>query len=324
MNKQIRTRTFLFCSAALYFSIQAQGDKLELSNGDHLTGELRGIAGKLVEFETTYAGLLRIDQDQVASIETELSFLIVESDGKRGEREFDLSVALDSVTLARKQQDHLLGEATDLEHKVDLSGSYSVGNASTQVYLLTTESTLTKPMTEHIFSSTFNVDVAEGEELKNQVNLNYKTRRFFREKWFYALNADGFRDPLKSIDLRLTPTAGLGHRFWDHNYGALIAEAGIAVLYERSDNVRNEHPAFSWELDYSKRFLGGRLEAFHEHRLLTAIDKGIVVDSTNGLKYSLVENVNLNLLATLKHDTNVPAGVEKTDVTYVAGVGLTF
>ena len=310
--------------ATCVFVNSAMADKISLINGDQLTGTLRGIAGELVEFETDYAGILRIQQDQVANIESDREFVVIKQDGQRSDIEFSQSVDVADIEMARSESSGSFGEGSDLEHKIDLSGSYSLGNASTQVYLVNTESTLSKPLSEHIFKSTFNVDVAEGEQLKKQISLNYKTRRFFREKWFYALNADGFRDPLKAIDLRLTPTLGLGHRFWDHNYSTLTAETGIAVVYEKSDQRRMEQPAISWELDYSKRFLGGRLEVFHEHRLLTARERGLVVDSINGVKYTLVENVNLNLLSTLKHDTNVPHGLEKTDVTYVAGIGLTF
>ncbi len=297
---------------------------LHLKNGDRITGELRGIAGELVEFKTTYAGILRIKQAEVLQIQTHDAFLLISSDGKQRKRQIDASVAVDSLKMARNNAGLILGEAAELAHEIDLSGNYSLGNTSTQVFLLTTESKLTRPEAEHVFTSRLSFDIAEGEQLKNQFNVGYKTRKFFRNKWFYAFNADGYRDPLKSIDLRLSPTLGIGHRFWDHTYGRLTTEAGIAAIYEKSDNTSQELPALSWELDFSKRMWGGRLEAFHEHQLLTAINDGFVLSSSNGLKYALIENINLNLLASFKHDTNVPEGVEKTDITYVAGVGLSF
>lgn len=310
----------LFLSLATHVS----ADTIDLANGDRLTGTLIGISGKLVEFETAYAGVLRIQQDQVATIQSDKPFLIVDHAGQRTTKSFDRQTDVSSTHIARSDTIPLIGEASVLANQVDLSGSYSTGNSSTQVYLLTTESQLTRPKSEHVLKSAFHFDVAEGEQLKNQINVNYKTRNFFREKWFYALNADGFRDPLKAIDLRVAPTIGIGHRFWDHTYSTLTAELGAAAIFERSNETRTDHPAISWELDYARRLFGGRLEAFHEHRLLTAISDGVVLDSSNGLKYSLVENVSLNILANLKHDTNVPEGIDKTDITYVAGIGLTF
>ena len=299
-------------------------DTLELVNGDRISGTLIGIAGNLVEFNTSYAGVLRIQQDQVTNIQSKEIFLIVDKAGQRATATFTVATDIAATHIARSDSVPLLGGASNLTNQIDLSASYSTGNSSTQVYLLTTESQLTRPKSEHVLKSAFNFDVAEGEQLKNQINVSYKTRNFFRERWFYALNADGFRDPLKAIDLRLAPTVGLGHRFWDHTYSSLTAEIGAAAILEQSDEISTKHPAISWELDFSRRFLGGRLEAFHEHRLLTAIDDGFVLDSSNGLKYAFVENVNLNLLANLKHDTNVPEGIDKTDITYVAGIGLTF
>ncbi|MCY4094789.1 MAG: DUF481 domain-containing protein [Gammaproteobacteria bacterium] len=302
----------------------ASADKIELSNGDRLTGTLIGISGQLVEFDTGYAGLLRIQQDHVTTIESDKRFLIVSDDGSRNAVNFAASIDVSSIQMARSDAEILLGGASVLSNEVDLSASYSTGNSSTQVYLLTTESQLTRPESEHVLKSAFHFDVAEGEQLKNQLNVNYKTRNFFRDKWFYALNADGFRDPLKAIDLRVAPTLGIGHRFWDHTYSALTVEIGVAAIFEQSDELTSERPAVSWELDFTRRFFGGRLEAFHEHRLLTAIDDGFVFDSSNGLKYAFVQNISLNLLANLKHDTNVPEGFDKTDITYVTGIGLTF
>ncbi|MCY4129805.1 MAG: DUF481 domain-containing protein [Gammaproteobacteria bacterium] len=318
------TKPFLAFLLSISFIAYVSADTLELVNGDRVSGELIGISGNLVEFDTTYAGVLRIQQDHVATIHSDKSFLIVDKAGQRASTTFNASIDIASTHIARSDAVPLLGGASVLTNQVDLSASYSTGNSSTQVYLFTTESQFTRPKSEHVLKSAFHFDIAEGEELKNQVNVNYKTRNFFREKWFYALNADGFRDPLKAIDLRLAPTAGIGHRFWDHTYSTLTAEIGIAAIFEKSDEMSTEHPAISWELDFSRRLLGGRLEAFHEHRLLAAIDEGFVLDSSNGLKYAFVENVSLNLLANLKHDTNVPEGIDKTDITYVAGIGLTF
>ena len=312
---------FLFLASVPIF---VGADKIDLRNGDRLTGTLIGISGELIEFETEYAGLLRINQHHVVSIESEKPFLIVGDDGSRLNSIFDESIDVSSTHIARSDANLLMDGASVLSNEIDLSVSYSTGNSSAQVYLLTSESQLTRPKSEHVLKSAFHFDVVEGQQLKNQQNVNYKARNFFREKWFYSLNADGFRDPLKSIDLRLAPTVGVGHRFWDHTYSSLTAEIGVAAIYERSDEMSSDHPAASWELEFSRRFLGGRLEAFHDHRLLTAINEGFVLDSSNGLKYAFVENVSLNLLANLKHDTNVPEGFDKTDITYVTGIGLTF
>ena len=317
-------KPFLAFLFSIFFATCVCADRIELANGDQLTGTLIGISGNLIEFETAYAGLVRIQQDQVATIESDELFLMVADDGSRTTRTFDAGIDVSTTHLARSDAVHLLGRASMLSNEVNLSVSYSTGNSSTQVYLLTTESQLSRPKSEHILKSAFHFDVAEGEQLKNQLNVNYKTRNFFREKWFYALNADGYRDPLKSIDLRIAPTLGVGHRFWDHTYSTLTAEIGVAGIFEQSDELNTEHPALSWELEYSKRLLGGRLEAFHEHRLLRAINDGFVLDSSNGLKYAFVENLSLNVLANLKHDTNVPEGFDKTDITYVTGIGLTF
>lgn len=319
------SRALFYCLQlfVLFIPVFAIADTLSLNNGDRITGTLQGVSGDIVEFETDYAGVLRVDQEQVAQIQTEGAFTVVEKDGTRHDSTIDSTIAIETIQYARAESGSGFGDVSGLATELNLAATYSQGNSATQLYLLTTDSQLIRAKSEHVFKSSFQFDQVEGEHLKNQVDLSYKVRSFFRNDWFYALSADGYRDPIKSIDLRVSPSLGLGHRFWEHTYGKLTVETGVAAIFEKS-MTESTDPALSWELEYVRRILGGRLEAVHEHRIVSTTDAGIVIDSSNGLKYALLENVSLNLLATLRHDTNVPVGVEQTDITYVAGVGLSF
>ena len=313
----------LVVSICLLYSA-SQADVLELTNGDRITGELKGIDGGIVEFETVFAGTLRVKQSEVKLARTGTVYTVVNQSGERDEVALDSQVKISDIKRAWISKSVGGFSVASVENQVALSASYSHGNSTTQVYVLTGKSEIKRASSEHIFETAVHQDSAEGEQLKNQTELSYKTRRYFREDWFYAFNFDAYRDAVKSIDLRLSPTLGLGHKFWENTYGKLSVEAGIAAVIEDLETDRREKPAISWELDYQKRLYGGRLEAFHQHRFLLGSADGYVLDSANGFTVAVSERVDLNLLAKLKHDTSVPEGSKQTDIAYVAGLGLNF
>lgn len=312
----------IFFSLAL-FTI-AQADELKLTNGDQISGELIGIHGEFVEFETDYAGTLRIEKSYVATVSTEDEYEFIESTGTQSRARFTHETELEDIRKAWRPKLFGIGSISSIENTLALSASYSYGNNTTQVLLLETGTEITRAKSEHVFESAIHRDTAEGEELKKQIDFSYKTRRFLSDDWFYVFNLDAYQDAVKDIDLRLSPTLGLGHRYWENSYGKLTVEAGLAAVFEEIDGVRREQPAASWELDYSKRFYGGRLEAVHQHRVLIGSSDGYVIDSSNGVTVGFSDKIDLNLLAKLRHDTSVPVGSRETDIAYVAGIGLTF
>ena len=299
-------------------------DTLVLVNGDQLTGTLNGISNEIVEFDTEYAGLLRIKQDQVSSLDTERKYWVVDENNTTISIQISPNLDIADLHAVRQDTRGSLEGSTGVSNRLTASLAYSQGNSTTQLYVLTSKSEFRRSQSEHILSTLLNYDVAEGDLLKNETQLNYKGRRFIGERSFLTFVTDAYRDPLKGTDLRLSPVLGIGRNLWDHTYGQLTIESGIAAIYEWQEEEQLKSPALSWELSYSKRLFGGRVELSHDHRILRAFGEGNVVESSNELKFMIAQNLDINLLARFKHDTEVPLNVEKTDITYVAGIGLSF
>ena len=319
----MKNKCLLVLTLLIVYATAIQADTLSLNNGDQLTGKLLGFSSEVLEFKTEYAGTLRINQKHVASIETENEFLVENQDGERQHIQFFENTDLSKLVLARQDQG-VLGIANSINNRLSASLSYSHGNSTTQLYVVTSETEMKRDKSEHILKSLLNYDVAEGNLLKNQSNLNYKGRRLLGKKNFITFVSDVYRDRLKGTDLRFSPVVGFGRNLWDHTYGRLTIESGLAAIYEWQEDTQLKDPALSWELTYSKRFLGGKFEVFHSNKALKTIDSGALFESSNELRYALFDNLDLNFLAQFKHDTEVPIDVEKSDFTYVAGLGLSF
>ena len=79
-------RPMRICLACLVWllALPVCADTLWLKNGDRLSGTLQSLDGGRLLFETAYAGLLSVRQEQVASLQSERP-LLVQLDGEAGE-----------------------------------------------------------------------------------------------------------------------------------------------------------------------------------------------------------------------------------------------
>ena len=140
------------------------------------------------------------------------------------------------------------------------------------------------------------------------------------------MTLDTFRDPVQNIDNRISLAASLGRRFWEHTHGLLTSELGFSQLFETLTSESEFHPALRWALDYKKIMEGGKLEAFHNHRMLTIPedDRGFVLDSSSGIRFLVSKRLDVNMRVDAHHESMPAPERQATDITYVAWSGIVF
>ena len=77
MISALRSRCCMQLAGLLVLALwgNAQADTLLLHNGDRLTGTLISIADEKVDFETVYAGVLKVEKRVVSQIETSRNYI---------------------------------------------------------------------------------------------------------------------------------------------------------------------------------------------------------------------------------------------------------
>lgn len=318
----------------------AGADVVYLTSGDRLSGEIDSISGGRVILKTDFAGTIGVKLDTVARMESEKVFeirksdgqklrgqFLAEGDGQQFQAEGGGATALELAALASARQNNLglrdLG--SDWSNRFDAGISVSTGNTDTasQNYLL--ESVLNRSRSDHRLNLTYNTQEDDDVKTKESFLAGYRYRRFFGERWYGLGNVGYQEDKFKGIDSRWTLGLGAGYQFWDDSTGALSTDLGVNYVMEELDGVDEENPAIRWGLDYNRFLLTKRAELFYTHSVLfiPENDRGTVYNGSTGVRFNLSEMLTANLRVDVAHETKPPEDRDKTDLTYVIGIGLT-
>lgn len=334
MLNRILVSLFLVSVGASAFA-----DTVVLKNGDQLTGSVDSIVSGRVLLQTEYAGLIPIQLDAVASIDSEVDLDVRTAGGVSSGRlamvageqhivsaDASRPVALADVGRATKNKLSVTSFADEWSSRADLSAVISNGNSDTASYNTLVESSYKAGKSEHNVSLLVSKEEAEEETTKDTLDLDYGYKRFISEKWFASGNAEYFQDKLKDIDQRITLGAGMGYQFWDNSLGAFSTDLGISAVKEELNGDDETNPAIRWGLDYKQFFFSNRMELFHKQSLLFIpdSDRGEVISSSTGLRYALSDRIDSTVRVDLNHETEPPEGSSSTDVTYSLGIGVKF
>lgn len=322
-------------------ALSAQADVLHLKSGDRLSGEVDSIVGGKIVLKTEFAGTLYVNQEAVASLESESTFELRHngSDTIRGQfavtdnaQEFRAedgaleTLDLSSVASARQNRLGLKDLGSDWSNRFDAGLSVSTGNTDTESMNLLLESILKRGVSEHKVTGKFDQQKDDGIKTKEILDTAYRYRRFFTEKWYGTGSATYFQDKLKDIDSRYTVGAGIGYQFWDNSLGALSTDLGVSYVAEDLAGDTEENPALRWGLDYNQFLWSKRLEYFYTHSTLfiPSSDRGTVYNGSTGLRLSITEMISANMRVDAAFETDPPEDRDKTDLTYVLGIGVLF
>ena len=318
----------------------ASADTLTLKNGDRITGRVDSISGGSLVIETEYAGLLKVQVTAIATADTEQRFdlklasgseingRLRASDGEQlvATREKAEPLALDEIRRLSEDLTGIVNMTREWRSRADLNAAISRGNSETDSYSVLLESVLKLERQEHNVALAVSREEADGLTTKDQQELDYGYKWFYRDDWFVSGNVEYFKDKLKGIDRRITLGAGLGHQFWDNSLGALSAELGISEVFENLEGGDANNPAVRWALSYNRFLWGKRIEFFHKNQILKILDsdRGEVLNASTGFRFALNDTWDANIRYDIDYETDPPPGNEKTDSTLALGVGLKF
>ena len=331
----------LTCSAglagllsALIMASPAQADVVTMKNGDRISGSIKKVWDGELYIEPAYGDEFSVDLDAVATIETDAAFEIELRDHSEtvGRLAVDAQGQPVLVTDTGSQpfppmaieELNEIDAYFDWEARSDLSFNASRGNTDTTDLVWQAEG-LTKfgDHRHQIFLSTQRSS-QDGTTTKEQDNARYNYSWFFRDPWFFQAGAGYERDPIRDLTHRYTPAAGIGYQFFDDADRRLdVSLAGVAVI-EKIGGQEEESFAPRWALDYRRKMLGGDLEFFHRHALLTYVTgrDNDVIDTSTGVRWDIWEDVYLNVQVDYDWESNPSAGNQKDDTTFLIGAGV--
>ncbi|HSG91631.1 MAG TPA: DUF481 domain-containing protein [Pseudomonadales bacterium] len=317
----------------------ARADLIQLANGDRLTGTIASIDGSSVVIDTDWGGAIVVDREAVQALTADGPMnLVVDGEVLQGARLSAAPSGEQIVTSPAGVREvgfgavslgsvDVLPQAAKDDWKTTLTYGLNVttGNSDTETHSARVNSALRSGDYRHTGKAEFDRKVDDGAITKDQKRIGYQLDWFFRDDWYAYATSEYFADDVKDVPYRVTLGVGAGHQFWEDSLGALSAEAGMSAVIEEIGGENEENPAMRFALDYNRLLYGQRLEFFHNNELLvlTDFDRGQILNASTGLNFKMSSVWTANMRIDVVHETEPAPGQEKTDVTYILGVGFT-
>jgi len=321
-------------------------DIVVMSNGDHLTGQVKRLENGLLYVETEYAsGNIALDWSQVKSIESTATYRIVLNNGHR----LNGKIEKRSVEEA-KGPDFLIHEANEeveipatdiasldtvkptfwrqLQGSIDVGYSFTSGN-STSTLNASTSAAYKTPVYEVAtsFDSTFSG--SSGSSNTNREDLQSSYYRFLNRNSFVAGLSDFLHSSQQDLLLRTTLGGGYG-RYLKRTTSSNLSWLGGLVFAKESFVTRTGRPSdqnleATAGVEYTYiRFNFGEFDS--QLQVFPGLtDAGrIRLKTNNVVTIKLRNNFRFNVTFWDNFDSQPPSTARKNELGISSGIGWSF
>lgn len=321
-----------------FFAIPTFADQIILKNGDQITGEILLKDNGTLSVKTSYAGTIKIDWQQVKSIATEspVEVMFVNKEIKKitsfytKDEEEKLkqnnSASIEEVKYINPAP-HITGKGISWRGRINTGAIIRDGNTDNERARLDGEIIARTKKRRYTAASTLNYATEDGAETESNISGLFKLDHFVSQKWYITGHIKLLDDKYKDLNLRTIVGAGLGHQFKESRLLNLSAELGIDYVDEdfiAADD--NEYPAARWSFNYDQFLFKEALQVFHNHTLNIGLKdtEDIILDTKTGVRIPIISNLNANFEIDVEWDNSPGEDKERTDSTYIFGLGYTF
>jgi len=330
-----------------------RADVVYLKNGDKVTGDILEIEGGDIVVDADVADEMEIDLDDVDSLETTRSmeieledgsmitgFVVRDADGKMWVRTAERGTTLDAPLVATDEdragvpfelaQVHHIEEAKtyfNYDAKIDVGLNAATGNTETTSLAVSGRFRPSFGKNDFSFKGQFNRADSDGDKTASNWRLDNSYERELTQKWFANALLAFENDDLQDLKLRTTAGAGVGYKFFEPSPTGLKVSLGPAYVdenYEGSDDDR-DYLAALWMLEFIQDIYTDDVQFYHDHRALAGItEKGVLVLTTTGLKFDLIDDLSLLLEVQFDWNSEPSDGADETDARYLVKLGYEF
>ncbi|WP_430810721.1 MULTISPECIES: DUF481 domain-containing protein [unclassified Carboxylicivirga] len=332
MRKQILILCLAIQAAAL-----AQNDKLTLSNGDYLEGEIKGMNRGVLKIETDYSDSdFAVEWEGIASITTRTFFLVSLSNGNR--HSGTLTTLNDQkVEITSSEGNSILVDAQEIVFMESVNRDFwSKINASIDFgWDLTKANTLRQAslrsnigyqaerwaINTHYNAFASNQDSVERVS-RDDARIGF--RYYFQKRWFGGVSTTFLSNTEQKLRLRTNAQLGAGTYLLHTNQAYWSVSLGLSYNSEHyvtsSDDRESMEGVIDTELNL---FDTGDLSL----RIKVTAYPGLTQsgrwrsDFNTDVKYDLPKDFYIKIGLTLNYDNQPVAGASDTDYVFATGFG---
>jgi len=322
-------------------SSPARADEVVFKNGDKLTGKIVSADGGKLVIDTAVAGKVTVDMANVKTFSTDAP---VELRLKDGSTVKDSLAPGEEGQVATKGGGNVAAQPMPIENIAKINpqekwtGSIIAGALITRGNSDTDninvgfdaqrrrEDDRISASAAYLYGKQKDPDTGDKSTTVDNWYLLGKYDYFLDEKWYlYALGKIE-KDRIANLNLRLSPSVGVGYQWVEKPDFNFATEAGIGWVYEDFENDGTEdHIAGRLAYHVDKK-LNDKVSIFHNLEYLPSVEdiSDYNLNADVGIKADLTDKMFTQFKVEWKYDAEPAPDAEKNDVRYILGVGWSF
>jgi hypothetical protein len=312
----------------------AHADELILKDGSRIVGKVISMESEELVYETSFAGEITIEWEQIDKITTEKIIEVTLDDKKvfvgkgietdKGflllETEKGLEMEPIPMTHIKKLKYPEPPPSWKFTGRLALSFSRERGNTNKDKTYL--DGTMELKKLPHRFKSTFELKLEEsfGEKTEDKGFFTISYDRFVSEKWYIFGRGYVERDEFSDLQVLTIASVGPGYQFWKSEEKNLYLEAGIGYVWEKytaqQENFGNsderDYIAAVWTLGFDIWLFDKKVQPFHYNTGSISLEDASVwrIKTQTGIRFPMVYKLYTSLQ--YNYDwVNSPADVKK-------------
>jgi putative salt-induced outer membrane protein YdiY len=327
--------------AAIATATAVFADKVQLNNGDVLTGKIVNSDGKQLTLKSDQAGEVKIDLANIKTFSTDEPLDIRLKDGTTFHKKVD---AADPGTVTVEK-----GDTPASNFRLDTvkainpppvawhgnlraGAMFSRGNTYTDN--INAGFDLNRRGESDRFTSTGQYNF--GRERDNDTGVvsssadNWEVKgkfdHFWTPKWYGYVGATVGKDNIQDLNLRFIPSIGIGYQWVESPTLNFNTEGGVAWVYEDYDNGNNKDE-ISLRLAYHfDRKFNDRVGMFHNLEYLPSIEdwSTFLLRTDVGLRIDITKSMFVEGKIDETYNSSPAPGNEQNDTKYIVAVGWKF
>jgi len=314
--------------------VDASEDVIALENGDRITGEIQRVWDGEVFIEPVYADEIAVDVAHVLWFRSDRRFEIELSDHDRFEARFETDASGVMTMISNRGRQPItpaeieeLDEVSDdfsWELRSDLSLSASDGNSETSDLTWQNYGRIEQGDHRHELDLSVDRSTRDGNTSQDRTRATYLYSWFMSDRWFLASGVGFERDPVRELDYRILPGAGVGYQFFDDADRLFEISISAVGIREKLGGFTDESGAARWLARYRRQMLGGDMEFFHNQSVFAYLvgRSTTTIETSTGIRWDVWADIYLNMQFDWDFESNPATGAENEDIRYIIGLGV--
>lgn len=318
----------------------ALADELTLRDGSRILGSVVKKEDNTLQFKTSFAGVIKVQWDQVGELKTDQPTKVMLSDDeiietkhiRNSENSTSIETAPDappreftpSQVAFIKPDAWRLGKGHKFSGRVNFALETQRGNTDKDEIDVDLDLLWRRRNDRFTLFGELENDHNDGKKTTDKWNISSKYNYFVTKKRYYGGTFGMEADDLADLTLRVLGGPLAGYQFYESKALNLATELGIMRVFEDFQTQDNDrYWGAGWHVNFDRFVFNDMMQVYHrQNGLWNLYDTSDVIwDTWTGLRFPLVLGLVVSTEVKVEYDSGAAKDADEVDTTYQLKLG---